>query len=255
MAGRGANKKKEEPEPRKRSATGKLLDTAGLPILAVQTARERLNGFLLPWAWRVGWLGMSALVVCGALAILDPAHWPTLGGAELDEDHLAPAAVGSLVFASLVGWGCMQVGMRRVRKAVGMKLGGYLFVVLPVFCALLVLAQVRGWIDVRTWPAGEWVHPFARFYTPLLVAIGLTSYLLQRLTAGKEEDDRTRRLERGLWLLLVLAPYALLMTHLALGADVPWLADPLEDALRQYGTAALVIQVVLAYFVTASAAG
>lgn len=252
VAERRTNKRGKKGAP-EQGAVGKLFDTAGVPIHAVQTARERLNGFLLPWARRVGWLGMSALVVCAALALIDPDHWP----AGVDEDELPKWAVGSLVAASLVGWGCMQVGMRPVRRALGERFGRPLLVLLPVLCGLAVLAHVRGWTDVSAWPGGAWLHPFVRFYTPCLVVIGLVSYVGRRVTTDDEDDeaDLPRRFERGLWLLVVLAPYALLVVHLAFGADLEWLHDPLEDALEGWGTAALVLQVVLAYFVTSSVAG
>jgi hypothetical protein len=241
-------KRRKKTDEDERSAAGKLFDTAIRPIEAVQGVRERVNGFLLPIAWWVGWLGLSSLVVCAALNVIDEDHWP----AGLDEDDLPRVAMASLIAASLVGWGCMQLGMRRVRELVGWRVGGWLFVFVPLVCALLVLAHVRGWTDLTTWPGGEWLTPFARFYTPALVAVGLASYATLRLK--EDEEDARRRLERGVGLLVIFAPYALLVLHIALRVDVPWLGEPLEETLEAWGTAALVLQVMLAYFVSSGAA-
>lgn len=239
---------------RKRSATERLVDTAALPVKAtgamvtgVQTTRERLNAWLLPWAWRVGWLGMSGLAVCAGLAVIDEDHWPD----GLDPDLLPYYTVVCLVAASLIGWGCMQLGVRRVRGLVGQRLGGWLFVLAPLACALLVLLQVRELIDMTTWPGGDALVPFTRWYPPALVGLGLVSYLTRRVG----DDRQPGRLERGAWLLLLVAPYAVITAHVVGRLDVPWLADSLQDTLDELGTAALVVQLVLAYFVSSSAAG
>lgn len=239
---------------KKKTTTKRLLDAAALPVQGVgavvdgvQTARERLNGALLPWARRLGWLGMSALVVCAALWIIDEERWPD----GLDRDALPYYAVGSLVAASLLGWGCMQVGMRRLRDAVGGRVGRWLFVLAPLVCAVLVLLQAREMIDMSAWQGGEVVEAFARWYPPALVALGLGSYLTRRLG----EDQEPGRYERGAWLVVLLAPYAFLLAHVVVRVDVPWLSESLEDTLGEVGTTAIVIQLVLAYFVSSSAAG
>lgn len=241
---------------RKKSTTERLINAAALPVKAtgvvvtgVRTTRERLNAFLLPWAWRVGWLGMSGLAVCAGLAVIDEDHWPR--ALPLDPDQLPYYAVVCLVAASLIGWGCVQLGVRRVRGLVGDGLGGWLFVLLPLACAVLVLLQVREVVDMTTWPAGHVLLPFTRWYPPALVALGMASYVTRRVG----EDREPGRLERGAWLLLLLAPYAVITAHVVERLDVPWLADSLEDTLDELGTAALVLQVVLAYFVSSSAAG
>lgn len=239
---------------KKKTTTAKLLGAAALPVQGVeavvdgvQTARERLNGALLPLAWRIGWLGMSALVVCAALWIIDEERWPDA----LDRDALPYYAVGSLVAASLLGWGCMQVGMRRIRDAVGGRVGRWMFVLAPLVCAVLVLLQVREVIDMSSWSGGETIAAVARWYPPALVGLGLGSYLTRKL----DEDQEPGRYERGAWLVLLLAPYAVLMAHVVVRVDVPWLSESLEDTLDEVGTAAIVIQLVLAYFVSSSAAG
>ncbi|MCO5167392.1 MAG: hypothetical protein M9894_13665 [Planctomycetes bacterium] len=240
--------------PRKKTTTQRLVDAAAAPVKAtdavvagVQTTRERLNAFLLPWALRVGWLGLSGLVVCAGLAVIDAAHWPR----PLDKDDLPVYAVASLVAASLLGWGCVQAGVRSIRGLVGGRLGGWLFVLLPLACAVLVLLQVRRVIDPSTWPHGEHLATFARWYPAALVALGLVAYTLGRVRA----DRAPGRFERGAWVLLLLAPYALLMAHLVVRVELPWLAESLEDTVDELGTAALVLQVVMAYFVSSSAAG
>lgn len=241
-------------ERRKKTTTQRLVDAAAAPVVAtgavverVQTSRERLNAWLLPWAWRIGWLGMAGLSVCAGLAVIDEDHWP----AALDPDLLPYYAVVCLVAASLVGWGCMQLGVRRVRGLVGQRLGGWLFVLAPLVCAVLVLLQVREVVDMSAWPGGDVLVPFTRWYPPALVALGLGSYLVRRVG----DDREPGRLERGGWLLLLLAPYVVITAHVVGRVDVPWLAESLEDTLDEVGTAALVVQLVLAYFVSSSAAG
>lgn len=241
-------------ERRRKSTTGRLVDGAALPVKAtgvvvtgIQTSRERLNAWLLPWAWRVGWLGMAGLAVCAGLAVIDEEHWPDA----LDPDRLPYYAVVSLVAASLIGWGCMQLGVRRVRGLVGQRLGGWLFVLAPLACAVLVLLQVREVVDMTRWPGAEVLVPLTRWYPPALVALGLVSYVTRRVG-----DDRAPgRLERGGWLLLLLAPYVAITAHVVGRVDVPWLAASLEETLEELGTAALAVQLVLAYFVSSSAAG
>ncbi|MCW8138513.1 MAG: hypothetical protein KIT58_06380 [Planctomycetota bacterium] len=241
-------------QPKKKTTTQRLVDAAAAPVKAtdaavtvVQTTRERVNAFLLPWALRAGWLGMSGLVVCAGLAVIDPAHWP----APLDEDDLPVYAVACLVAASLLGWGCVQAGVRSIRGLIGGRLGGWLFVLLPLACAVLVLLQVRRVVDVSAWPQGEHLATFARWYPATLVALGLVAYTVGRVRADREPG----RFERGAWVLVLLAPYALLMAHLVVRVELPWLAESLEDTVDELGTAALVLQVVMAYFVSSSAAG
>lgn len=249
-----SRRKKKNKKDAKKTTAERLLDTAALPVHGVgavvdgvQTARERLNGALLPWAWRIGWVGMSALVVCAVLWIIDEERWPE----GLEGDLLPYYALASLVAASLLGWGCMQVGMRRIREAVGGRIGRWMFVLAPLVCAVLVLLQVREVIDMATWQGGESIALVARWYPPTLVALGLLSYLTRKL----DEDQEPGRYERGAWLVLLLAPYAFLMAHVVVRVDVPWLSESLEDTLDEVGTTAIVIQIVLAYFVSSSAAG
>ena len=224
----------ESESSRLRRATAAL----GKAVKAPLTIREKLNAWLLPSAMVLGGIGLTALLGCLLVWLLPAESRPE----QLDVSELAFATVVSLLFASLLGWGCMQKGLGRIRRKVGWGIGGWLFVGLPMACATFGLLANNGWID----PEGLGGDPsllFARGYPPALVAASLLAYV----TASTRVGERGRS-KRGAYFTLLVAPYALLMAYLVFKFETPWLDDAFEDTIHDLGEGAIVAQVALAYF-------
>jgi hypothetical protein len=203
------------------------------------TARERLNKGLLPVAYVLGALGMTALLFCSVLWLMPEGTRPD----QVDPDELLAATVVSLLFASLLGWGCMQKGLGRMRRKLGWTLGGWLFVGLPMCCALLGLAAAKEWAPVNEWTAGPALLAAARWYPPFLIFASLFAYVTASSRVGEEGSKK-----RGVYFTLMVSPYALLMAYLVFQFEAPWLDDHLEETIHSAGEGAVVAQVALAYF-------
>ena len=216
---------------------------AGTAIGAVQTGRERLNAFLLPFAWWVGALGLMALCSCGVLAAMSEDDWPEI----LDPDQLPLYAMGSLVAGSLLGWGCMQTGLARLRRAVGWRVGGWFFVLLPIACCVVVLLDGR-LFAMTEWEYGAHVALAVRWYPPILIGLCLVSFVV-----GEARKEGEGGVQRGAWSLLLIGPYVLLMATLVLGLQAPGLTETLEETLEEMGSGAIVAQVAFGYFLAAGA--
>ncbi len=238
-------------KPDKRTGVVEVALAAGTALGAVQSTRERLNRFLLPFAWVIGAVGLMALAACGALAAVPEDHWPEA----LDPDLLPIYSTVSLAAASMLGWGCMQRGMGRMRARIGWRVGGWVFVLLPVLCGALVLADGR-LAELAEWPRGRELALFARYYPPALIVLALVVFFLAELRGGdaREREQRGPGWQRAGWSLLLIGPYVLLMLTLVLGSEAPWLSEPLQDTLEELGAGAIVLQVAIAYFVSAGAA-
>jgi hypothetical protein len=214
--------------------TRAMVAVAQVPL----TMRERLNKGLLPVAFVGGLIGMGMLASCGALYLLPEESWPEA----LEREHLGTYMTLSLLAASLLGWGCMQKGLGRMRKAVGQGVGGWLFVGLPMACAASLLALSQGWLDPGE-RYGPGLYLFSYWYPPGLVAVSLLAYVTGRSRLGEQG-----RFERGLLFTVLVAPYALLMAYLVVGFKAPWIDDRLEESIQDLGSGAIVAQVALAYF-------
>jgi hypothetical protein len=209
------------------------------------TARERLNKGLLPLAYVLGGLGMTALLFCTVLWLLGDNR-----PGQVDTDALLAATVGSLLFASLLGWGCMQKGLGRMRRKLGWTLGGWFFVGLPMACALLGLAAAKEWAPVEDWGGGSALLVFARGYPPALVFASLVAYVTANSRVGEEGSKK-----RGIYFTLMVSPYALLMAYLIFQFEAPWLDDHLEETIHSAGEGTVVAQVALAYFCGGGSSG
>jgi hypothetical protein len=224
----------------KSSRIRKTTKALGVAIQAPLTVRERLNKGLLPVAFVAGCLGMLALALCGILWCLPEERWP----AALDPDRLPFYLMLSLLFASLLGWGCMQKGLSKLRKSVGWTVGGWLFVGAPLVCAAFLLTLKQGALgdpDDSTWLG--LFGTVAYWYPPCLVASALFAYVTNRSRLGEQG-----RFERGFWFTLLVAPYALLMAYLIIGFHNPWIDERLQSTIHELGSGAIVAQVALAYF-------
>lgn len=202
------------------------------------TARERLNKGLLPIAYVLGGLGMTALLSCSVLWLLGDNR-----PEQVETDGLLAATVVSLLFASLLGWGCMQKGLGRMRRKLGWALGGWFFVGLPMACALLGLAAAKEWAPVEDWGGGPALLVFARWYPPTLVFASLLAYVTASSRVGEKGSK-----QRGFYFSLMVSPYALLMAYLVFQFEAPWLDDHLEETIHSAGEGTVVAQVALAYF-------
>jgi len=234
------------------AATGRL---AGGAVAGAQSARERLNTFLKPIAKGVGFGGLGALAGCFVLWAIREELWPPF----LDPDHLPVYVMVSLVAASLMGWGCMLDGLVVLRRKVGWKLGGWLFVLAPLVCAVFGLLAGQEVIAPGEWGQwGGWALVVATWYTPLVVTACLLAYFLTE--ADLRDGDRKRVAKRSAWSLLLIAPYAFLLAAMVFGVDPDFLEleleleDHLEDTVEELGSWAIVLQVAFAYFLCGASA-
>jgi hypothetical protein len=227
--------------PRKKTpATARVaraaLDAATLP--------KRLDERVRPVAAALGWAGMAALAACFALRWVDPAAWP-LG---LRPERMPVYATVALVAASLVGWSYMQEGQARIERRAGRQLGFVLFVALPLLATLLTLADDHALLRADTRADWSTALLVARWYTPAAVLASLWAFLASRLR-GRAAGRAVRAAAYG----ALLAPYAVLLAALVFGFRFPWIAEPLHDTLRALGGGAAAVQLVLAWFVGATA--
>jgi hypothetical protein len=220
----------------------------GKAVSGTQTARERINAFLMGPARVLGVLGCLALAACAVLWAVPEDNWPgllteTLG---LVPARLPVYAVASLIAASLLGWHCMQQGVREMRKAVGWQIGGYLFVLMPLACGVLALLSSRGLVRIQTWPYAPYVIQFVRYYPIVLVVLALATFV-----AWKVRDEEENQFGRFLVFGLMVGPYALLMSFLIFGFQSALLSGPIKATASDLGSHAIIIQVTLAYFLSA----
>jgi hypothetical protein len=204
------------------------------------SAPERMRRVLVPVAFWSGWLGVGGLLGCGVLALVPEESWP----AGLDPDRLPFYAVVSLCVASLIGWGCVQDGESRVKRTTGRPVALVLFLVLPIAAGVLSYLDAHVLeTPLAEWPGGTWIALFARWYTPLLVALSLIVFLSWRTR------PRTRvYLGRGAWFAVLVAPYVLLLALILFDLPAPWVEEPVEDALGTVGESSIVLQLIVGYF-------
>lgn len=208
----------------------------------VVTARTRLNTLVRPVARVTGWIGIGLLVLVLALKAVPAESWPR----PLDEDHWPFYFGVSLALASLLGWTFMLRGLIALRERTGWTVSGWLFVFLPVVCALTTASHAHGWVD---WDEDRWglVLGFARWYPPGVVATCLFAFWY---LDAKQHDGKGSR--TALTALLML-PYVLLFGTLAVGFEVELLHDSWEETLHSLGSWALVVQIALAFFAAGGA--
>lgn len=217
-------------------------------VMLPSTLRERVNGYVYPGARVAGALGLCVLAVWAALRFALPAErWEQA----LDPDHLPVLLAIGLCAASLLGWASMSEGLRRVRARLGRPPCSVLFVLLPMLCAVLTLLSAQEWIAPEEWPGAALVVPFLRWYPPALVVL----FVAVNLTAiARDEQRGGPRAALGEAALCI--PYALLLLAFVLGT---WasaeLRDSLEETIEAMGSGAIVLQVGLAWFISAGAAG
>jgi hypothetical protein len=189
----------------------------------------------------VGAAGLVALGACGVLALLPAADWP----AALDRARLPRHAALALALASLLGWGVVQQGTERLRDACGRVVGGLVFALLPLLLGLVDTLAGHDVVHPTTWPGQPWVPLVIRWYSPIVVAVTLVAYL-----TWKARPHEPGRLGRGVGLVVVVAPYVVLMMSLTFGVHAPFLDDALRDALEDLGGGALAVQLALAFVVS-----
>lgn len=236
-------KKKQEEEGALRQTTRLALEVAKLP----QTFRERVNGVIYPGARAAGGLGLLVLAVWLGLRLLPPERWESL----LDPDHLPVLLTVGLCVSSLLGWACMVQGMRRARAKLPPAAGGFLFVWLTMACGLLTVLGAWEWVAPDEWPGGAALAPFVRWYPPTLV-VSFVALNLIALASDPEQGGHRAALGEA----VLCVPYALLLLAFVWGTWVtPGLQESLEETIDALGAGAIVLQVGLAWFVTAGAAG
>ncbi len=202
---------------------------------------ERLRRSLVPVAFCAGWIGVAALLACGVIALVPDAARPQI----VQGDRLPLAAVLSLCVAALLGWGYVQDGQTHVRQRIGRPAAIVAFVVLPLLAAAVsfVSAHDVGTAPVAEWPGGRWIALVARWYMPALIAVSIATFLA-RTTRPKKRIY----LRRGVWFVVLVSPYAVLLAVLLLDLGTPWLEEPIEDAVGTIGRSSIAAQLIVGYF-------
>ncbi len=227
--------------------------TGGLPGAVAGAARVaartpgQVRRAVVGVSWWLGWLGLLALPVLGALRLVAEDARPV----PLADDEFRLAAVAALAVASLLGWGCMERGEERVRRAIGRGPALLLFVVIPVGLWALTIGQERGWADVAEWPGGEWWMLAPRVVPAALVAISLTAFL-----TSQARPRRRIRWGRGAWWLLLVTPYAALIALTVLRVPAPAeFGEPVSDGLAALAGGSIAAQLAIGYFLGDGATG
>lgn len=234
---------------RKTKKQTKITDMARVavvPLTIVQSLRELVNRLLLPVAFLTGAVGMTSLVACLTLLVIPPERWPGF----LTPGNLPIYMTLSLVASSLLGWSCMQTGLARMREAIGWNVGGWIFVLLPVMCAVVTVLGAKGVLALDAWPGAPWSGRLLRWYPPLVVFLSLGAYLWTQFRSNEGSDA----LARNVGSIALVLPYIALLATLVLGVESPLLSEALRDAVESLGSGAIVVQVILAYFLSPSAA-
>lgn len=207
-----------------------------------RSAKRRFDGWVRTTAWYAGWTGVALLVGVFVLYMAPASAWD--GRAGLREAHLPVYLLIGVLMASMVGWSFIEAGEDRIKKHLGKYVNLVLFVILPLSCAAAEL--LAGPISRSTgWQKPG--HPFWNvvfWYPALLVMVCAAVYL-----SWKSRPRKRVYLDRGASAALLMLPYAVLFAYIVLGVHVDWLDDKLQDTMNSLGAYALVLQLVLAYFV------
>lgn len=207
-----------------------------------RSAKRRFDAWVRTTAWYVGWAGVALLVAVAVLYMAPASAWDGRWG--LREAHLPAYLMAGVLMASMVGWSFINVGEDRIKKHLGKHVNLVLFVVLPLCCAAAGLlsgpiARATGWQKPEH---AFWLVVF--WYPALLVMVCAAAFL-----TWKARPRKRVYLDRGANAALLMLPYAALFAYIVLGVHVDWLDDNLQETMNALGAYALVLQLVLAYFV------
>jgi len=212
-------------------------------VRKARALKRKFDAGVRTFAWYAGWLGAVSLALCGLLWLAPPSSWD--GAAGLRAENWPIYAMLSLITASLLGWSFVNMGQDRLQKRLGKSVSAVLFVILPLFCLANTL-----------WPAAleseigaSHSHPvwiFIRWYPPL-ATIGCAAVFL----SWKSRPRKRVYWDRGAGYALLLAPYALLFAVLELGVHLDWVSAAHRETLSKLGNLALVLQIVVAFFISA----
>ncbi|MGE0710301.1 MAG: hypothetical protein AB7N76_13695 [Planctomycetota bacterium] len=227
------------------STVGGVARAAMAPVGLLSRLGDFADWLLPPLAMLVGILGCAALVGCGVLYLTPSEAWPM----QLNQAQLPVYATFSLVAGSLLGWGCMQKGMIRMREVIGWTVGGWLVVLLPLACAGAVFLDAHGYLTLASAPGAPWTARFARWYPSALIVLSLLVHLAGQWRKTEGED---RALRRSLAVALML-PYCVMLGVFEFGLESPLLSDQLRRAVASLGSGAIVLQLALLYFLSAPA--
>ena len=204
--------------------------------------KKRFDAFVRELAFWGGWAGIGLCLLCGLLWLLPESSWDGVLG--LTAGSLPVYTVLALALAALAGWRFVNAGQDRITRRVGRNVGRVAFVALPLACLAI------GWFlePVSRWTGFEPPsHPFwivVRWYPPVAALVCAAVFL-----AWKSRPRRNVLWDRGLWYALLLLPYALLFATLELGLHVDWFEAQHRETVRSLGSHAIILQLLLAYFV------
>ncbi len=207
--------------------------------------KRRFDAGVRSFAWYTGWVGAAGFALCGLLWLAPQSAWDgTLG---LRASQWPVYAIVTLVAASLLGWSFVNIGQDRLEKRIGRGLSALCFVVLPLFCLANTLWPAAMTSEIGTDHRHHPVWLFVRWYPPLVTMTCAGVFL-----AWKSKPRKRVYLDRALGFAVLLAPYAILFAVMELGVHLDWLDESRRRTLDALGSAAIVLQIVVAFFISAT---
>lgn len=201
-------------------------------------AKRMFDSSVFIGAFFVGWGGVALLLGCGVLALLPNEWWD--GWLGLKSQDLAMYFVVCLLFSSLVGWRYMVIGQQRFRGKLGKVPAQIVLVWLPITCLLAGLLRGSVFSDVQS--TAFWVFVF--WYPISVVFVSLFMFLIWR-----SKPRRNVYWDRSARYLILMTPYMAIFLVMAVDIGNWWTEHYIKQTLQTYGQSAIIIQLVIAYFV------
>lgn len=205
----------------------------------LRALKRRFDAVVVAIAWYAGWAGLAALLGLLALRVLPAGAWDIMPG--LRAEHWPVYAMVALITAGLLGFSLVNRGQDRIKKRLGSTMSAIVFAMLPLLC----LAATLWALYAREQPSGGPWWLFVRWYPPVVTILCAATFL-----AWKARPRKHVYVERGFGYALLLAPYALLFATLELGVQFSWLDESWRETLTALGSTAIVLQLVLAFFIS-----
>lgn len=207
-------------------------------ILKGKRVKHMFDSTVFTGAFFVGWAGAALLICCGVLALLPNEWWD--GWLGLRSQDLAMYFVVSLLLSSLIGWRYMVIGQRRLRDKLGKLPAQIVLVWLPITC--LLCGFLRGSVLSGIESSIFWA--FVLWFPICIILFSLLMFLVWR-----SKPRRNVYWDRSARYLILMTPYLALFLVMAVDIGNWWTDHYIKQTLQTYGQSAIIIQLVIAYFV------
>ncbi|MHC4840678.1 MAG: hypothetical protein ACYTDT_06885 [Planctomycetota bacterium] len=203
-----------------------------------KTAKRAFDKTVFTLAFFVGWCGVGLLFAC-CLLWLFPVDWWD-GWLGLKGNDMPIYFVICLSFASLVGWRYTVIGQARLQNRLGKLPSQIALVWLPIACLLCGFLRNSTLSGINS--TGFWAFVF--WYPLSVVLFSLAMFLLWR-----SKPRRNVYWDRSARYLLLMTPYLALFLVMAVDIGNWWTDHYIKQTLQTWGQSAIIIQLVIAYFV------